>query len=174
MKIGLFYGSTTGNTEYAADLIAKTFGEGIEAESIDRVSIEEIESYDVLIFGISTWNIGELEMTWEEFFPKLNDINFTGKKVALFGMGDQISYSDTYLDAMGILYNKLIEKGAEIIGTWSTEGYEYTESLAVQKNKFVGLALDQDSQPDKTEPRINQWVLNLKTIIGSHPIKASN
>ena len=71
MKIGLFYGSTTGNTENAADIIAKKFGDGLVAETIDRVSKNDIESFDVLIFGISTWNIGQLEMTWEYFFPEL-------------------------------------------------------------------------------------------------------
>lgn len=174
MKIGLFYGSTTGNTEYAADFIAKTFGDGLLAESIDRVTIKDIESCDVLIFGISTWNIGELEMTWEDFFPKLDQINFTGKKIALFGMGDQVSYADTYLDAMGILYDKVVEKGAEVIGAWPTEGYDYTESLAVKNNTFVGLALDQDSQPEKTEPRIEEWVQELKKILEIKTIEVQN
>ena len=162
MKIGLFYGSTTGNTEYAADKIAKSFGEGLLAKSIDRVNPNDLESYDILIFGISTWNIGELEMTWESFFPELDSINFKGKKVALFGMGDQAIYSDTYLDALGILYNKLIERGAEIIGTWPIEGYSFSSSLAIQNGRFVGLALDQDNQRELTEKRITQWVKQLK------------
>lgn len=174
MKIGIFYGSTTGNTEYAADFIAQTFGEGFQAESIDRISIKDIESCDVVIFGISTWNIGELEMTWEEFFPKLDEIDFTGKKVALFGMGDQLSYTDTYLDAMGILYDKIIEKGGKVIGFWSTKGYDFTESLAVQDSQFVGLALDQDSQPDKTESRIEEWVQEIKKILAIKPIEVKN
>ena len=89
MKIGLFYGSTTGNTEYAADLVAEDFGDGLVAESIDMLTIEKAKQYDILIFGISTWNIGQLEMTWEGNFSKLDEIDFKGKKVALFGMGDQ-------------------------------------------------------------------------------------
>ena len=174
MKIGLFYGSTTGNTENAADIIAKKFGDGLVAETIDRVSKNDIESFDVLIFGISTWNIGQLEMTWEYFFPELDEIDFTGKKVALFGLGDQSNYSDTFLDALGILYNKLIEQGAEIFGFWPTTGYSFDSSLAVQNGKFVGLALDEDNEGEKTEERIDQWVKELKEAIISKPLELEN
>ena len=171
MKIGLFYGSTTGNTENAADLIAKKFGDGLVAESIDRVSKNDLESFDVLIFGISTWNIGQLEMTWEDFFPELDEIDFTGKKVALFGLGDQSNYSDTFLDALGILYNKLIERGADVFGFWPITGYSFDTSLAVQNGKFVGLALDEDNQREKTEERIDQWVKELKETMISNPLE---
>ena len=174
MKIGLFYGSTTGNTENAADIIAKKFGEGLVAESIDRVSKDDIESYDILIFGISTWNIGQLEMTWEDFFPELDEIDFTGKKVALFGLGDQSNYSDTFLDALGILYNKLIERGAEVIGFWPIVDYTFDSSLAVQNGKFVGLALDEDNQSEKTEERIDQWVKELKISLRSEFLELEN
>ena len=174
MKIGLFYGSTTGNTELAADIVAENFGNGLIADSIDHLTVENAKSFDVLIFGISTWNIGQLEMTWEGFFPQLDEIDFKGKKVALFGMGDQSNYPDTYLDALGILYNKLVERGATIIGNWSTEGYDFTGSLATQNGKFVGLALDQDNQPDLTEERIADWVnVDLQDIVPI-PIAVSN
>ena len=146
-------------------------GSGIS--SITRLSVEEVKSYDVLIFGISTWNIGQLEMTWEEFFPKLDELDFKGKKVALFGMGDQSNYPDTYLDALGILRDKLIERGAMIIGSWPTEGYNFSGSLAVHEGKFVGLALDQDNQPDLTEERIADWVKEVKQQIGQVPIAVS-
>lgn len=173
MKIGAFFGSTTGNTEYAADIVADYFGEGVVAESIDHLTIEKLQSYDVLILGISTWNIGQLEMTWEEFFPKLDEVDFNGKIVALFGMGDQENYPDTFLDALGILNDKLIERGAEIIGSWSTDGYNFSESLAVHNGKFVGLGLDQDNQSDLTEERIAKWVNEIKQKIFQNPVSIS-
>ena len=162
MKIGLFYGSTTGNTEYAADLVAEDFGDGLVAESIDMLTIEKAKQYDILIFGISTWNIGQLEMTWEGNFSKLDEIDFKGKKVALFGMGDQSNYPDTYLDALGILHDKLVKRGAEIIGNWPIKGYDFSATLAVHGEKFVGLALDQDNQPDLTEDRVAEWVNEIR------------
>ena len=174
MKIGLYYGSTTGNTEYAADVIANKFGTGLIAKSVDRVTKEENKSLDIIIFGISTWNIGELEMTWEVFFPELVEIDFSGKYVALFGMGDQANYSDTYLDALGILYDKLTERGASIIGSWPIDGYNFSASLAVHENEFVGLALDQDNQSDLTDQRIDQWVKELKKFLSISSIEAIN
>lgn len=171
MKVGLYYGSTTGNTERVADIIAETFGENLQAECIDRVPPEVLESYDVLIFGISTWNVGQLEMTWDDYFPTLDKINFKGKKVALFGLGDQSNYSDTYLDALGILYDKLVERGAEIIGPWPTDGYTFTASLGVRNGKFVGLALDEDNQSYLTDERIGQWIIELKEILGIKAIE---
>ena len=170
-KIGLYYGSTTGNTERAADSIADVFGEDLRAESIDRVPPEVIESYDVLIFGISTWNVGQLEMTWDGYFPILDKINFKGKKVALFGMGDQSNYPDTYLDAMGMLYDKVVERGAEIICPWSTDGYTFTHSLGVRNGKFVGLALDEDNESYLTDDRVTQWGAELKETLGLKPLE---
>lgn len=173
MKIGLFYGSTTGNTEFAADAIANKFGDNLSAQSIDRVSKQDIESYNVIIFGISTWNVGELEMTWEEFYPVLDEIDFTSKIVALFGMGDQANYPDTYLDALGILFDKLAERGATIIGEWPIENYNFTDSLAIRDGMFVGLALDQDNQPDLTDQRIDTWVKGLKKVLFIDPIEVT-
>ena len=174
MKIGIFYGSTTGNTEFAADLIAEKFNEGIICKSLDVITTKDIELCDIIIFGISTWNIGELEMTWEDFFPKLDEIDFTNKIVALFGMGDQSSYSDTFQDALGILYDKLVNVGATIIGSWPIDGYTFSESLGVRDGKFVGLALDQDNQPDLTDSRIESWVNQLKRSLAESPIQAKS
>ncbi|OLS21183.1 MAG: Flavodoxin [Candidatus Heimdallarchaeota archaeon LC_3] len=162
-NIGIFFGSTTRNTERVAEIINELFDKALFVGVIDVDHLETIRNFDNIIFGISTWNIGELEFTREEFFPNLDEIDFTGKKVALFGLGDQKNYSDTYLDAMGILYDKLIEKGATIIGFWPTEGYSFSDSLAVRDNKFVGLALDEDNQPDLTEKRVKKWVNLLET-----------
>ena len=163
--MALFYGSTTGNTEAVADIINEKFGPNLAVENIENIEPETILDYDFIIFGISTWNVGELESNWEDFFPNLDELDFTGKIVSIYGLGDQINYGDTYLDAMGILYDKLVEKGATIIGKTSTEGYDFYESYAVRKGMFVGLALDEDNQPDKTEERIEKWVSQLKAEI---------
>ena len=171
MKIGLFYGATTGTTRRVAESIAEAFGEGLQAESIDQIPPEVLESYDVLIFGIATKNIGQLEASWDKYFSGLNKIDFNGKKVALFGTGDQLNYPDTYLDAMGILYNTLVDRGAEMLGTWPTSGYTFIASLGVRQGNFVGLALDDDNQPHLTADRVNDWVAALKEDLGLQPLE---
>jgi flavodoxin I len=162
-KIGLFYGSETGNTESAANRIAeKLEADLVDLHNIENAKKEEMEQYDNLIMGIPTWYVGEMPGAWENFFPILDDIDFTGKKVALFGLGDQSGYGENYLDAMGVLFDKLTEQGATIIGHWSTEGYDYVESKAVRNGKFVGLALDEDNQDYLTDDRIEKWVEMIK------------
>ncbi len=162
-KVGLFWGSDTGRTEEAAGLVAKAIGEDqVDVYDIGDVSKDELAKYKFLILGTSTWNVGELESSWYEFFPDLDEIDFKGKTVALFGMGDQNGYPDTFQDAMATLYDKVIERGAKVVGKWSADGYDFDDSKAVQNGMFVGLALDDNNEDDLTEDRIKRWVSQIK------------
>jgi flavodoxin I len=166
-KIGLFFGTQTGNTESAAEEIQKIFGSGIvELHDVARADASDLIGYDCLIIGCPTWNIGELQSDWEGLFAELDDVDFSGKKVAYFGCGDQIGYSDNFVDAIGILEEKIAERGGKTVGYWSTEGYEFDESKAVRNGKFVGLALDDTNQSDLTEQRLKKWVSLLKSEFG--------
>lgn len=167
-KIGLFYGTQTGNTQTAAEFIQKEFGGDsvVELYEISGADTDDFEQYECLIIGCPTWNIGELQSDWEGFYDELDSINFTGKKVAYFGAGDQIGYADNFQDAMGILEEKISSLGGTTVGYWSTDGYEHTESKAVKNGKFVGLAIDEDNQSDLTDTRIKTWVTQLKQEFG--------
>jgi flavodoxin I len=161
---GLFYASCTGNTEDVANKIKDAKG-NIDIFNIANCSKDDIEKYDNIIFGISTWGEGDLQDDWEGFFPQLDDIDFSSKNVAIFGLGDQESYCDYFVDAMGILYSKLIEKGAKVVGFTSTEGYDFEESKAViDDNTFCGLVLDEDNQDELTDERIQDWIEDIKEI----------
>jgi flavodoxin I len=163
-KIGLFYGTQTGYTQTAAEMIQKEFGGNnvVDLYDISQIESKDFEKYNYIIIGCPTWNVGELQSDWEDFYEELNNINFAGKKVAYFGEGDEVGYPDTFQDAMGMLEAKISELGGETIGYWSTEGYEFSESKALQDGKFVGLALDEENQSDLTEVRIKTWVAQLK------------
>jgi flavodoxin I len=167
-KIGLFYGSTTGKTEEAAERIQAAFGgdDVVTIYEISDVEDSEFEQYDNIIIACPTWDIGELQSDWEGYYPELDDLDFSGKKVAYFGTGDQIGYADNFQDAMGILEAKISELGGKTIGYWSTEGYDFNESKAVKDGKFVGLALDEDNQSELTDERISAWVNQLKSEFG--------
>ena len=124
--------------------------------------MDELTKYDLLILGSSTWGLGDLQDDWEVQINNLKKLDLSGKKVAFFGTGDQASYPDTFVDAMGILYDAADETNASLIGAWPVDGYEHTESLAVRNGKFVGLALDEDNQADLTGERITGWVELIK------------
>jgi flavodoxin I len=158
-KIGLFYASSTGNTENAAQEIAsKMAGIPVELHNVDSCAADAMAAYDSLILGVSTWGDGDLQDDWDDYIENLDAIDFTHKTVALFGLGDQEEYSDCYLDALGTLYDKVTERGATVVGGWPTEGYEFDDSTAIRNEEFVGLALDADNQDDLTSERIERWV----------------
>jgi flavodoxin I len=167
-KIGLFYGTQTSNTQTAAEMIQKEFGgDGIvDLYDISQTEPSDFEGYGYIIIGCPTWNVGELQSDWEDFYDELGNIDFADKKVAYFGEGDEAGYPDTFQDAMGMLEEKISELGGETVGYWSTEGYEFSDSKALCDGKFVGLALDEDNQSDLTEERIKAWVAQLKQELG--------
>ncbi|MBW4657944.1 MAG: flavodoxin FldA [Drouetiella hepatica Uher 2000/2452] len=167
-KIGLFYGTQTGNTQTAAEIIQKELGgsSAVDLHDVSTVDTTDFEGYEFIIIGCPTWNIGELQSDWEGFYDELEAIAFTGKKVAYFGVGDQVGYADNFQDAMGILEEKILSLGGTTVGCWSTDGYDFNESKAVRDGKFVGLAIDEDNQSELTDSRIKSWVTQLKREFG--------
>jgi len=163
MKIGLFYGSSTNNTEYIAfdirDMVDAQLGaESVELHNVGRAELGEMLAYDHLILGIPTWDIGELQADWDIVWSDLGTLNLSGKKIAIFGLGDQYGYPDTFLDAAGILAETVLELGGELVGYTAIEGYEFEASLFLDGDRFMGLALDEDRQSDQTRDRLETWV----------------
>ena len=117
-----------------------------------------------LIFAIPTWDFGELQEDCEDVWPHLHDLNLSHATVALYGQGDQEGYPEWFLDAMGFLYHKLKNAGASIVGYWPVEGYRFNDSkaLTADKSHFVGLALDDETQFDHSQVRIQLWCKELK------------
>jgi flavodoxin I len=165
-KIGIFYGSTEGNTERIAEMIQELFGADIaDVYNVDSATAEDMQGYEVLLFGASTWEIGELQEDWETFMDVLDDVDFAGKKVGFFGCGDADGYPDTFVDALGIIYERIENSGAAFIGKMPTDDFEFDASRAVIDGVFIGLPIDEDNEPDKTDDRVKNWVAQLKTEI---------
>ena len=165
-KIGLFYGSDTGVT----DDITKDFVDAWEEDNLEVMEIgdaekEDLEQYDVLILGLSTWYDGDLQSDWESFFDDFQDIDFSGKTVAIYGLGDQIGYGEYFIDGVGILAKVIIQNGGTVIGNWPIDGYRFTESVAVIEDKpdyFYGLAIDNDNESQLNDERLEAWIKQVK------------
>ena len=160
--VGFYYGSTTGTTEFVAEKMQR-FAEraGVTLTPINIGNLrdpKELLAFDKLILSVPTWNVGQLQDDWLILFPKLDELDFSGKRVALFGLGDQLGYPDNFLDALGTLGKKLQERGAQLVGFWPTEGYDFTASKAQVGEQFMGLGLDEYNQEEKTEGRIAAWL----------------
>ncbi len=162
--IGIIFGSSTGNTERAAELIAEKI-DGSEVKNIADVDAAYLGSCSALILGSSTWGAGDLQDDWETGIDTLKSADLSGKKVALFGFGDQEGWGDTFVEALSILYKAVTEKGAEVVGKCSTEGYSFSSSESVVDGEFVGLPLDEENQSDLTEDRIAAWTDKIKGLL---------
>ncbi|HEY7885415.1 MAG TPA: flavodoxin FldB [Cellvibrionaceae bacterium] len=168
-RIGLFFGSDEGNTQQVAARIAKRLGpDSVDVYDIADVTQLTFADYERIILGIPTWDFGQIQSDWEEFWEDLAEIDFSGKTVALFGLGDQFGYGDYFLDAMGMLHDVIAISGPRRIGFWPTEGYEYDASKAetADGSQFVGLGLDEDQQEDLTAERLDQWCQQIHAEFG--------
>jgi flavodoxin I len=162
----VFYGSTTGNTGSAAEAIAAALGDGAAAVDVSNADASAFNEPDLLILGTSTWGMGDLQDDWAGALDALKTVSLAGKHVAIFGLGDQMSYADTFVDGMRDLYDAAIEAGATVVGATAADGYEFSESRAVVDGKFVGLVLDDDNEAGQTDARISAWVAQLKQELG--------
>ena len=169
-KVGVFFGTDTGNTRRIAKDITTALGSAIAAKPVNirNAEVADLQAYDTLILGTPTYGEGQLPglstgnatTSWEEFLPKLAGQDFSGKKVAIYGLGNQKSYPEEFVDAMFYLYEQFKQCGATLIGAWDTEGYNFKSSKAVVDSRFVGLALDQENQKELTPGKTGYLVKN--------------
>lgn len=164
-KAVLIYGSDTGVTEEVThDIVEAIDFFELEVREVAQVNEIYFSKFDTFILGLSTWYDGDLQSDWEKFFEDFKKIDFTGKTVALYGLGDQYGYHEYFIDGVGILAKVILERGGTVVGYWSTKGYDFSASKAlVNNNLFYGLALDEDNETELTQPRIKKWVAQLKT-----------
>lgn len=167
-RIGIFFGTSTGNTRKIAKMIKKRYDDDTMAApvNINRVSAEDLAAYDYLILGTPTWAEGMLpgksaecdEESWEEALQRLADMSFAGKTVALYGLGDQKSYPAEFVNALIEIYDFVIDRGGKVVGAWPVDGYVFENSDAIVDGQFVGLVLDQDNQAELTDGRLTTWL----------------
>ncbi len=163
-KIGIFYGSDTGNTKNIAYLIYEKLTKYFNTHilNINNVSIESFKKFDIFIFGTSTWYCGELQYDWDNFLKDFKKINFSKKIVSFFGCGNQKDYINNFCDGVYKLYNIVKSNNGLIIGYWPTKNYFFKKSLSlINKNYFIGLMIDEISQSKLTNKRINIWISKL-------------
>lgn len=155
-KTIVVYGSSTGTCEAIAGKIAEKLG--VESINVSDLTADVIAENDNLLIGTSTWGAGELQDDWYDGVDTLKGADLSGKVVAVFGCGDSASYSDTFCGAMKELYDAAKAGGATVVGEVDIDGYTFDDSDAVVDNKFVGLALDDINEDDKTDGRIDAWL----------------
>jgi flavodoxin I len=151
----------------AAEAIKAQLGPSLNAyKNISVCGTQDLQSCDNLILGISTWDIGQLQEDWKNWWSNLDLLDLHGKKVAIFGMGDQVNYPDTYQDAVGMLADKVRERGGTLLGFTDPAGQEFTATKVLKDGKMQGLCLDTLNQDDLSPARISAWVSQIKSEMG--------
>jgi flavodoxin I len=141
------FGSTTGNTETLTSSVEKGLKEGsvdVTIKNVTQAKVEELNSYDCIIFGSSTWGLGELQDDFIPFYEKLATVTLQGKKAAVFGVGDEDSFPDNFCEAVDILAERLTKCGAVIVA----------DKLKIQTD--LGSGVDTEA-----EEKARVWALNL-------------
>ncbi|MGL2648273.1 flavodoxin [Helicobacter pylori] len=158
-KIGIFFGTDSGNAEAIAEKISKAIG---NAEVIDvaKASKDQFNSFTKVILVAPTAGAGDLQTDWEDFLGTLKSSDFANKTIGLVGLGDQDTYSETFAEGIFHIYEKA--KAGKVVGQTPTDGYHFEASKAVEGGKFVGLVIDEDNQDDLTDGRISKWVAEIK------------
>lgn len=163
--IGLFYGTNTDYTRLVVDQIVEEFEmvapHLLTVHNIAETPLEKMLDYDHLIIGCPTWNVGQLQEDWDVVYSEIKELDLSGKKMAILGLGDQYDYPDNFCDAIGILGRKFREQGAVLVGFTSTDGYEFSYSLGVEDGRFMGLALDDMNESERTPERVTDWIWQL-------------
>lgn len=161
-KIGIFYGSTTGYTADIADRIAKALGvERTDVYDVANAEPSHLGDYDTLVLGSSTWGNGNMQENWEDFIHAAEAMYLKGKKIAIFGCGNE-NMADTFCSAVGEIYRRMQGTEATFVGQFNTDGYDFKSSDAIIDGVCVGLVLDEINHPDLTDKRIAEWVKTIK------------
>lgn len=175
-KIGIFFGTETGTTRLVAKKIHARLGDEVAAKplNVNRIEPSTLLAYDALILGCPSYGVSQipglsagcLESNWEEFLAKLPvDVDLSGKRIALFGLGAQERYPERFASSMRRLYDVLSGWGAEMVGSWSTEDYRFEHSDSVLEGRFLGLVIDQRTQSMLTEARLDAWVAEVGPLL---------
>ncbi len=171
-KTLLIYWPAGGNVERVSKLISKQM-ENLDLKMVTELTPSTLADYDLIIAGGSTvgaeiWEEAMQNDRWAPFLLKMREksVDLSGKCLALFGLGDQVLYPEHFVDSMAILRDEFSRFGVKVVGKWPAEGYKFTSSESLEGSYFIGLALDEDNEPEKTATRLASWLEQVKKEAG--------
>lgn len=96
MKILVLYATYSGGTQTAADIVANVLKTNatnqVEMKTPTEITPNVLSGYDMIIVGSPSWDYeGKTGMPHQDFINFIDQsktVDLTGKKVAVFGLGD--------------------------------------------------------------------------------------
>ena len=117
-KTVIIFGSTTGNTEIVARWVKQALvDKDVQAElwNAADINVDDMITYEMIIFGSSTWGQGEIQDDFISIYGGLSEKQIGEKRVAVFGCGDKDMFPDNFCQAVDMIEGKARECGARII-----------------------------------------------------------
>lgn len=180
--IGLFFGSSTCYTAMVADTLAGLIPKPwrVHLHNVKDINIELLMEYRLAIYGIPTWDYGELQEDWDNCWDGLQSLHLPHQKAAIYGLGDQIGYPEWFQDCLGYLHDCLAARGAELCGYWPRQSdtidasllqysFQQSQGLSDDGMHFLGLPLDEENQPELSEARCRVWLRQVLQAFASVP-----
>lgn len=163
LKIGLVYGTEFDDTKRIGSKISTAilnYGLSVQMLSAEQTDASTLKSLDVIILGAPTTKNDVSFEGLAALETSLLQADLSNKTIALYGLGDQRLYPDSFLDSMASLYRSVSGRGAKLVGRWPVIGYSFTQSKALSNDgkMLFGLALDPTNQSSLTDFRIANWV----------------
>lgn len=169
MKAALLYGSTTGRTAAVAELVRRELGDDLVRHCADLRTCRaaDLARWDLLVIGVPTWYVGELQDDCQRVAAELQEVDLSRTRFVLFGCGDQHDYPDHFVDALGLMHDQLVARGARNSGGhWPVDGYRFVASRALRGGRFCGLPLDENNQAALTPQRVAAWCAQVRAELG--------
>jgi len=116
MKIGIIYGSSTGNTKKVGEIIKDELkNHQVQMINVADVKDGDYERHEVILYGVSTWNYGDLQTDFRRYIDEISPELIGNKQVAVFGCGDNWGFTSVFCKAVDTLEEKLRSCGVEPI-----------------------------------------------------------
>ena len=164
-KIAIVYAPMAGKTEIIANRLKELFpGVEIKLIPVKIADRDLLMAYDKIIFGMGhpneefDWN--NPFNTWRLFLKQIEFLNFSGKKVALYCLGNQQANKKDFVSLMGEMAELISQRGGKLVGNFPNEGFDFQASDALNNENqasFCGLPLDEDTEPHLTQERLEKW-----------------
>jgi flavodoxin I len=132
MNILITYTTVSGNTEIVCQTVQKHLESkknNVLLQKCDHTSEEQILSADLIIFACPTYAHGELQVYYQQFLRRINNINLEQKNCAIIGLGDD-KYDDDYNVESAVLISDFIK---------SHQGTQVIEPLKINKSPLPQL-----------------------------------
>ncbi|MEL6617918.1 MAG: flavodoxin domain-containing protein [Pseudomonadota bacterium] len=137
MKVGIYYGSETGNSEMLCEDIEEALGTGYDCDiqSLADVDPAALDKQTFYLFVTSTYGNGDLPSTALPFEEALTggQPDLTGIRFAIFGLGDQV-FAETFAHGSEKLAQMLKDQGAVQVGErglHDASGFDMPEDVAL-------------------------------------------